>query len=208
MPTSFTWASFVDPEPIPPAPITDQAAGFPPSAYARQLKELLPRGAVWFLESGSKIERVLLAIADELSRIDARGLDLINESDPRTADETIGDWERILSLPDERVTEISTDLAERRVAITQKYTAGKGQNIAFYVALGLACGYVITISRFTTLTLRVGFRVSDRCYGYGYAGAFQINVSPPAGAALTHAQLEAVIQHVTHAHITVVFNYL
>ncbi len=208
MPTSFTWADFVDPTPIPPAPITDQAAGYPPSAYGRQLKQLLPPGSVWFLESGSKIDRVLLAISDELSRIDARGLDLINESDPRTADETIGDWERILSLPDERVTEISAVLAERRLAVTQKYTAGKGQNEAFYIALALACGYVVTISRFTALILRAGFRCLDRVYGLPFANAFQIDVSPPAGTALTHDQLEAVIRHVTHAHIQVVFNYL
>ena len=57
------------------------------AAYADQLKQLLPRGRLWLLEADAKLRALLLAIAEELARVDARGVDLINESDPRTADE-------------------------------------------------------------------------------------------------------------------------
>lgn len=111
--------------------------------YAQQLKDLLPPGKVWNLEADSNISKTMLATGDELARVDARGVDLIEESDPRTADETIEDWESMLSLPDERVTVIAATLAERRIAVTQKYVAQGGQDVEFFTRLALACGYTL-----------------------------------------------------------------
>lgn len=109
--------------------------------YLRQLKALLPPGVVFDREPDSVVTQTLEATADELARVGARGVDLIEESDPRTADETIGDWERILSLPDESVLAIPATLAERRIAVAQKYASRGGQNREFFIALAAACGY-------------------------------------------------------------------
>ncbi len=175
-------------------------------AYVSMLAQLLPRGPVWLLETGSWINRTLNAFAAELERVVARGKNLISEADPRTANETIADWERVLSLPDEQVTEIPDSLAERRIAVTQKYVSRGGQSPAFFIRLALACGYTVTISKYEVL--RVGFRVSDRVYGDAFAYSFLMTVAEPTGPVLAQADFERVIRHATHSHATVVFEYL
>lgn len=181
---------------------------FSHDAYVKLLKQLLPPGAAFNVEAGSTVSKVLDAIADEFVRIDARSVDLMNEADPRTANETLADWEKMLSLPDLQVPVIPATTAGRQVAITQKYVATGGQTAAFFIALAAACGYVVTITTFVAKILRVGFRVNDRVYGAEYAYAMQFNVSPPAGTALAHADFERVIRHATHAHIKDIFVYL
>jgi hypothetical protein len=51
--------------------------------------KLLPPGELWFLEIASALRNLLRGIADEFKRIRLRGVDLINESDPRTATEAL-----------------------------------------------------------------------------------------------------------------------
>ncbi len=180
--------------------------GLSAASYARQLKLLLPRGVAWMLDASSSISKSLLAIADELARIDARGVDLINETDPRTADETIEQWEEMLGLPDEYVTAIPATLPERQIAVTQKYVSRGGQSEAFFIALALSMGYVVTISR--TAMLRVPFRAGDRVTGLTSVFEFTLDVQPPTGDVLPQADFERVIEHATHSHVTVAFNYL
>src|SRR6266540_6757682 len=98
-------------------------------AYARQLKQLLPRGLLWKLEPTSWLSRLLLAIADELARIDARGEDLQNEWDPRTALETLPDWERILGItPPAGATTI-----ERQAAAAAAIAARGGSTASYFI---------------------------------------------------------------------------
>lgn len=178
-------------------------------SYAAQIRKLFPRGRLWRFEPDSNLWKLVQAIADEFDRVRGRGKDLINESDPRTATETIADWEAMLSLPDERVPELSAVLAERRVAVTSKFVAQGGSNYAYYETLTLACGYpLVSIEKLSGRLLRAGFRVGDRAYSDAYAYAILITVDEPPGAALSHADFERAIRHVTHAHIEVMFTYL
>lgn len=186
------------------------ALTFPASPFTRygsHLAALLPPGAVWNLERNSTLRLLLAGIGDELDRVEARGADLLEESDPRTATETIADWERILSLPDERVPTISAVLAERRVAVVQKLVGRGGQSYAFFEVLCAACGWPLnTINLFPVL--REGFRVDDRCFDSTFAYSMEVVVDPPGPGALTSTQFEAVIRSRTHAHIQVMFTYL
>ena len=187
----------------------------PFSANGNQLTKLLPPGKLWLAEEGSGLQRTLLAMGDEFARVEARGAALVEETDPRTAAETIDDWERILALPDARVPVLSAVLAERRRAATQKWIARGGQSLAFYTALTAACGYpLVSITRYAPLTLRVGFRVqaltptdASRVFGDIYAYAMLVTISAATAGALTVAQFEAVIRRATHSHISVVFTY-
>ncbi len=182
----------------------------PASDYGTHLQNLLPPGKLWNLEPDSKLHRLLVGMGDEFARVEARGATLLEESDPRTATETIGDWERVLALPDALVTTISAVLAERRIAVTQKLVGRSGQNLAFYAALCNACGYpFISITRYADAVLRAGFRVGRRCYGYRWAYAMTLSVTN-AGYLdrLTADQFEAVIRHVTQTHIEVTFIYV
>jgi len=187
--------------------------------WGSAIAKLLPPGKLWNLEADSALQRLTVAIGDEFARVQARASDLIEETDPRTADETITDWERVLSLPDDLVTSIPATLAARRVAVTQKFVARGGSNDEFYDVLCDACGYaLVSITRYATEVLRCGatsrpaglvFRVNDRVYGADYAYTILITVtdtaSPPA---LSHTQFEAVVRARTHSHITVMFTYV
>lgn len=178
-------------------------------SYARQLKQLMPRGALWLFEAASDLSALLLAIADELNRVDTRTADFLRESDPRTATETLPNWERVLGLPDEVITTIPATTAERRLAITQKFVALGGQDAPYYEALALACGYVVTITTgYSGTVLRSGFRSGSRVYGNSWAFVWKVVVQPPVGTALTHAQLEASIERAAPAHTIVIFEYL
>jgi hypothetical protein len=191
-----------------PVPVPVAGPGsYSQASYVRQLKLLMPPGVAFDLEEGTSDVKVLEALADELARVDGRGVDLINEADPRTADETIADWEQALSLPDDQIPVIPATLAERRIAVTQKYTNRGGQNTAFFTALAAACGYTLAggtlpvpvISSVTnsgaggilgpgTYSYKVtAFRYSgDPLYPYNGETTASAAVTTVAGAGLTH----------------------
>lgn len=180
-------------------------------AYARALKRLLPRGALWLMQPTSVLSKAMLGIADEIARVVARGVDLIEESDPRTATETLDEWEQAVGLPDHCIEEIPATDEERRLAITQKLIKRGGQTPALYIALALACGYTVTITEnYGATVARAGAaRAGD---ARASAGADQyvwlVTVDPPAGAALSHDELECVIERAKPAHTEVIFEYL
>lgn len=182
------------------------------------LIQLMPPG-LWNFEPGSTLRRTLEAIGDELERVRLRGVDLINETDPRTVTETITNWERAVGLPDDRVTSISAVLGERRAAVLQKLTATGGQSLNYFDALFRACGW-----RFEAFylfpVLRAGFRcgalayaTESRAFGSEFAYTIQFGDVAPntwetAIAPIAAADLERVIRHVLHAHTVAIFTYL
>jgi uncharacterized protein YmfQ (DUF2313 family) len=201
--------NFPDALPLPVPPPIPDVPTIPASAYARQLKALFPPGRAFNLEPNSVIDQACVAMAQELGRVDARGADLINEADPRTADELIADWERMVGLPDAQVPVISGVLAERQAAVTAKYVARGGQSYNFFKQLVAACGYSLhSIDRFGDKRFTCVSLCTDPLYAAEYAYAMNLNVNAPVGAALTHAELEAVIRKATHSHITPFVTYL
>lgn len=82
--------------------------------YERMLKALVPPGKLWNFSPASGLSLLLLACADELARVDSRGWDLIEESDPLTTDELLEDFERVLDLTAE-----GTD-TERRARVAAR----------------------------------------------------------------------------------------
>lgn len=177
--------------------------------YGSHLVKLLPPGKLWNLEGDSELRKTLLALGDEFQRVEDRGADLIEESDPRTADETIGDWEEMVGLPDEQVTAISAVLAERRVAVVQKLVGRSGQNLDFYERLCEACGYpLLSLTKHAGDVLRSGTaQCGEIVVGIDDAYTITLELDTPTAGALTEAQFEAVIRASTHSHIQVVFTY-
>ncbi len=69
--------------------------------YSRALLRHYPRGRLWFVEEGTRFAAFLLAVGDELARIQGRLVDLLEtETDWSKADELLADWERVAGLPD------------------------------------------------------------------------------------------------------------
>lgn len=180
------------------------------AAYARALKKLLPPGLVWLLDVDSNLSRVFLAVGDELARVEQRGKDWVEETDPRTATETLDDWERVLGLPDEDVLTIPVTDAERRVAIVQKVVRTGGQSRAYFIGLALACGFGVFIDDAYGLTVaRCGrLRCGGRLRGRGWAFAWRVDVDTYATVRLSGAELERVLNRVKPTHTVIVMNFL
>lgn len=189
------------------------------ASYARQLAQLLPQGALWDLETGSVLRRLLLGVGEELRRIASeRGATLVDEMHPPTTFELVPEWERVLGLPDPCVGTDQT-LAQRRQAIAGRLSARGGQSRAYFIALAARLGFTITITEFRVYS--VDDDVDTPVYGTAWAYAWQVNgleygergyfaVDSPASEPLSWwgvALLECVFSRVKPAHTTVLFAY-
>jgi len=194
--------------------------------YARLLRQLLPRGAAWDFAPGGTFARLLEAMAAEFARIDVRAVDIMDEADPRTALETLIDWERVAGLPD-ACTGQPDNVRERQIALVQKLTSIAGQTPADFIDLAALIGFEIDIEEHRPL--RTGFRVGDRCKDQAWAFAWTVIVQPFDGAgrpvlAIAHFKvgdpvgtrvrgfgsldLECVIRRAAPAHTAVIFAYV
>lgn len=190
--------------------------------YARQLKALLPSGPAWqgVRDSGSTGEKVLLAIAEELARIDARGGDVVDEMDPRTAVETLEDWETALGLPNPCVTQTQTT-EQRRAAVVSKLAQLGGASRAYFIQVAAALGYTITIEEFRPFL--AGFAnagdslTNDTEWRYTWqvnapettVSTFKVGIGK-VGEPLRswgNEELECVIEQLKPAHTHVLFAY-
>jgi len=148
------------------------------AAYADQLAQLLPRGPAWQFAPDGPFAGLLLALAAELARIDARAIDLLDEADPRTALELLPDWERVAGLPD-TCTGAPDDTGERQVALHQKLTGIGGQDRASFIEIAARIGYQIEIEEH--IAAQVGMRCENPCNGDDWAFAWTVHVQPFEG---------------------------
>lgn len=181
-----------------------------PTAYQHQLRQLLPRGVLWTGALKSMLNRTLASLGDELARVVARGVVLVEESDPSTATETLPEWESAWGLPDATVTEIPATSALRRLAITQKVIKTGGQHAAYYIQIAAACGYTVTVTDgFSSTVFRTGIgRTGSRLYGVEWAHYWVMTITATAPVALSHAELERIITEISPAHTVVAFVYV
>ncbi|WP_086733839.1 YmfQ family protein [Erythrobacter colymbi] len=194
--------------------------------HAQMLRQLLPRGAAWDFAPDGTFARLIAALAAEFARIDIRAIELLDEADPRTALETLIDWERVAGLPD-ACTGQPDNVRERQIALVQKLTSIAGQAPADFIDLAALIGFEIDIEEHRPL--RTGFRVGDRCMDEAWAFAWTVIVQPFDGAgrpvlAIAHFKvgdpvgtrvrgfgsldLECVIRRAAPAHTTVIFAYV
>jgi uncharacterized protein YmfQ (DUF2313 family) len=110
--------------------------------YAIVIPQFLPRGPAWNFKIGGIAHKLIRAISLELSRVERRGLELIEEMDPRTCQELLEDWERALGLPALCQGGTSpTSLDKRREAIHAKLTSRPFGNAPFFLDLASKLGY-------------------------------------------------------------------
>lgn len=117
------------------------------TAYLTFLQSLLPPGQAWTRDRVAALTTLLDVFAGELARIDARTVDVLNESDPRTTLEMLTDWERVAGLPD-LCAGLAETLQERRQAVVHKITGLGGQSKAYYTSIAESLGYAIEIDEF------------------------------------------------------------
>lgn len=115
--------------------------------YREQLRALLPPGRAFPREPGMELGRLLDAMAQELARVDARGLDLIQEALPSSTNELLPDWERAAGLPDPCTGQLATRQA-RRAALVSKLASTGGQSPAYFIEIAAELGFEVTIDEF------------------------------------------------------------
>jgi uncharacterized protein YmfQ (DUF2313 family) len=187
--------------------------------YTRQLQQLLPQGPAWTRDPEALLTQLLAGLAAEFARLDARARLLLNEVDLTTTWEMLGDWERVMGLPD-ACTPVTGSIAERRAALIQKLATAGGQTPAFYVALAANLGFEIEIIEqdpavdvYAPLLdisggrWRLVWRVNvltETDFSTFRVGVSRVGERLAEGGAL---DLECVIRRAAPAHTQVIFSY-
>lgn len=113
--------------------------------YENKAVEMCPPGPAWPRTVGSSLRKVLGAWSEEWARIHNRVVVAVAERDPRTATETLVDWERDFGLPEACQNGAPTTTGERRAAIYAKMLATGGSAPNYFKAVALAAGFAIEI---------------------------------------------------------------
>lgn len=182
------------------------------SDYLQALLSLLPPGKAYPRDGQGIMRAAIEAFAEELARIDARADNLIDEADPRTALETLADWERVLALT------AQDTIAARRLAIESKLTEVGGQSRAYFIALAASLGYTITITEFRPFTCETD--IDQGIYEDDCRFTWQVNLPATTVTEATCQSpcseplrswgddaLEAAMNAKKPAHTTVLFAY-
>ncbi|MDZ7804347.1 YmfQ family protein [Thiohalophilus sp.] len=189
--------------------------------YLEQAKALLPRGRLWesLTEPGTQFEALLQALVDELARVDARTAGLLDETDPRTVNELLVNWESFVGLPDE-CTGQPPSLAQRREMLLQKLTSTGDQSRAYFIRLADTLGFPdAAITEYDPHT--VDMSVDAPIYGADWQFAWQLSAPTPAidqfnadstvdeslGEQSPTTRLECVINKRKPAHTLALYEY-
>lgn len=188
--------------------------------YGNLLKNLLPPGAAFPREPGTDLEKVLLGIAAELSRLESRADTLAIEVNPLDTIELLPDWERAAGLPDKCAGTLEETLQGRRNALIAKLNATGGQSIEYFIAIAAQLGYVITIETFRPFQVGIS-KVGDALTNGGWLYAWRIHAPEQSiitfkvglskvGEALRtwgNDTLECKIRQLAPAHTVPIFAY-
>lgn len=105
--------------------------------YINLMRRLFPKsrwGQIFRLASGTRDHAVLGAASDAMSYVHNRYVDLITvEAHPDTAAETLGDWERLLGLPEFGYVPSTDD--GRRATAAGKLAAIGAQNADYFESI-------------------------------------------------------------------------
>ena len=143
---SFGEAAFGEFEDIPGGIVLPPAYVVPSSIYLDLLKFLLPPGRALPRQTGTVLDSLLHALAEEFARVDLRAIQALDEANPATTLELLQDWERVAGLPDPCVGVLAETIQGRRDALIAKLTQSYGQSRQFFINLAAAMGFTITIT--------------------------------------------------------------
>lgn len=185
--------------------------------FAAMLKQLFPPGNLFNFEADSNISKTLLALSDEAERFTGNIDSLIEETDPRTTNELLADFEREYGLPDSCLGDDQT-IQERVQTLVAKIKSTGGQSRAYLIATALMYGYTITIDEFDSADIEMD--VDDLITGTDWEYAFQVNSAlntieefdvddtvEDFISTFGNAQLECVINEIKPAHTIPIFVY-
>jgi uncharacterized protein YmfQ (DUF2313 family) len=186
--------------------------------HADLLKLLLPPASID--PNGGAIGAELRAEGNALDLAWGAADQLLAEIDPRTTSALLADWERVYGLPEAAVTALGIvkSIQERRAALVAKVIMQGGQSRAFFIALALSLGYVITITECAPHSTE--HDTEHPIYNEEYRFVWFVNSAlatvreltteddtEMATAVWSNALLEAVIKRYKPAHTLALFAY-
>ncbi len=119
------------------------------NGYFLQLQALQPPGSALPRDTESVWSRLLGALSDELERVENRSEALVRESDPRTTEEMLTDWERVCGLPDECDPDsTSAPIASRRAAVVSVLSRWGSPTKEYFQWIAAIAGVQIEIFEF------------------------------------------------------------
>ena len=172
--------------------------------YRGVLKSLLPPGS-WWERLGSQINDLLLGMAQELARFDARANALKRESDPRTTNEMIDDWEQALGLPSAcfRSNTVPELLGERRAAVVALLRRRATRTAADIIEIAADAGYTIQVQESVPGANQVTINGPETSIQYSDCTGFCDERLTTFGIAV----LECIIEASLPAHVQPFFVY-
>ncbi len=141
--------------------------------YREVLQGMLPSGAAWDRDLDAELTAILQALAVEAQRVEDRGVDLIEEIDPRTTTELLPDWERVVGLPGD--CQAPTVLAERQALLQQKLLGHGDPNLGFWQDQVEALGFTFnSIEEYQPYSS--GDNAGDHCIGTNWTFSWVVSV--------------------------------
>jgi len=175
---------------------------------------LLPKGPLW---RAPLLLQLVRPVSDALARVDARVLDLLRESDPRTTVEMLEDWELALGLPDPCMA-LSSTVFQRRADAVRKFLGNASMTPRFYIELLRRMGFDVMIVEFACATfahpLDVPLTPEEAVHTWSVVAPVDSVVDRRVGDALGapfrawgNERLECVIERLAPAHTQPLFVY-
>ncbi len=172
--------------------------------YKNLFIALLPPGGIWpSPQVVNYLTQLLVAQAEEVTRIEGRAQNLLNEAFASTALEMLEDWESDAGLPFSCTGQLET-LSQRRNAIMGVLTIERSLSKTFYINLASRLGFDITIDETAAYTWQVTAAVDANAV---YFSAGRSAAGDPLIQTLNNL-LECVMQLLKPAHTVVTFNYI
>lgn len=190
--------------------------------YAAGFNNLLPTGPAWPRQPGTALQGVVLG----LSGIWGNPVEVLaalllkTESDPRTANVLLPDWERAFGLPDLCIPIPSTDIATREKNLVAKMIFLGSQDRAFFIAQAAAiAGQTITIREYAPYMTGVSRTGDTNNLNTDNDGKMRWQLGPPENrfywtvkvtgllSNWAGADSQCLLQRWKPAHTKVIFDY-
>lgn len=144
--------------------------------YKTVLHNLLPLGKIWNKSSNNYLSKLLEGIGAEFQRVENRALDLLKESDPRTASESLEDWERFLGLPDDCDVDNDSSLERRYKLINRALSFRGGQTPQYFIDYIKALGFDATIYEYKEFRAGLSSAGDPISNGIEWVNTWQLNL--------------------------------
>jgi len=180
--------------------------------YRQVLQSLLPTGKFWTRAESSDLTKLLNGLAEVFTRTEERSLELIQESVPSHATETLEEWELDFNIPDEGY-ELESTTEGRRSVIKAKFIAVGQQDQGYFDDIATALGYDVSITEFSKClaglaTAGSSYATNERCVFYWIV---DIDVSADMMQYYTLANISQLITDISKrkpAHTIVLFRFV